>query len=76
MLIPFHIYGIPCTVRVTHWTAGTDHTFESEGEQPELEYEILDRRGRRAEWLEDKVTKADVAKIWEEYRDAIHDRDG
>lgn len=59
------ICGIPCVVRVTHWekyvpayTSGLpENCYPAEGGYGD--YEILDRRGRPAKWLERKMTGAD-----------------
>jgi len=37
-------------------------------EYEELEFEILDRTGRRARWLEDKLTENDEVQLLSEYR--------
>lgn len=48
------IAGIPCTV-VVH-----------DAEPDLFGYTVYDRRGRRADWLEDKITDADEQRIyWE-----------
>ena len=61
------ICGIPCLVEVTysHYTRpwqGSAHNCPSDIDYYggwEVEYEVLDRRGRKAEWLERKMTPAD-----------------
>lgn len=60
------IAGIPCQVLVTecfyeapsHDCPGAD-TFE---------FELYDRKGYRAKWLEAKVTRDDCERLREEYR--------
>ena len=53
--------GIPCTVRVTYWepyraakvNGPPEYCYPAEG--GEGEWEILDRKGRPAPWLEKKL---------------------
>lgn len=68
------VNGIPCQCRVTHYSPGSPgvHTL-SNGDpgyppQPEeLEFDILDRRGRHAPWLEKYITPAVEERISEEH---------
>lgn len=67
------INGIPCICKVISFKAGRS------GKRPtipencfpdkpmEFEFEILDRRGRKAEWLERKITDKDETRLCEEY---------
>jgi hypothetical protein len=63
------VCGIPCIVRVTDWeayvpaqTSGPpERCYPSEG--GEGNWEILDRRGRPAAWLERKLTGDDRERI-------------
>lgn len=63
------VCGIPCIVRVTHWEAydpgcrsgPPERCYPAEG--GEGEWEILDRRGRPAPWLERKLTGDDRERI-------------
>lgn len=67
-----YICGIPCIVRINHWepfiegryTGPYENSYPSEGGYGE--YEILDRRGRRAEWLANKMSMSDEDKLQEE----------
>jgi hypothetical protein len=63
------IAGIPCIVGINWYSPGDDGHY---GGRPEFDdpgygstsgWVILDRRGRRAEWLERKMTDKDVEKI-------------
>ena len=63
------IAGIPCRVLVTAYHPGVsartcaevDDCFE--GEAPELEFAVLDQRGRPAPWLAAKLTAPESARI-------------
>ena len=63
--IETRVCGIPCIVRVTHWepydpgrTSGPPEScYPPEG--GEGEWEILDRNGKPAPWLERKMTDRD-----------------
>ena len=58
----WHICGIPCIIRViihepgrpAYVSGAPDQCYPPEGGV--VEWEVLDRKGRRAEWLEDKLT--------------------
>lgn len=69
MIIDSRVAGIPCKVEVTFYSSGQDAIIRSTPENsqppfdPEVEYTILDRSGRRAEWLERKATKLDFDRI-------------
>lgn len=57
------IAGIPCQIGVTYFHyqppwRGSAHTCDSDWDYygyTELEYDVLDRRGRPAAWLEKKI---------------------
>lgn len=64
-----HVQGIPCLVRVTHYYR---QPADSRADNPddyygytELEYDVLDRKGYPAPWLERKMTEDDVQNIEE-----------
>ena len=72
-----HIQGIPCQVLVTHfhhqppwrgsaWTAPSSDDYYG---YTEVEFEILDRRGYPAPWLERKMTERDRERIEQEVID-------
>jgi hypothetical protein len=50
--------GIPCQVEVTSYRPGTPDGRWEPGDPTEIEWQLLDRRGRRAPWLERKLTQA------------------
>lgn len=70
-LIEATVQGIPCLVRVTHFSPGRPGRYYGPAEDcypdedPEFSYDILDRRGRPAPWLARKATDADHNKISE-----------
>lgn len=63
------IAGIPCKIGVTHFMAqkgsfnyhaASDMDYHG---YTEIEYDVLDRRGRKAAWLERKITEDDELNI-------------
>ena len=68
-MIPCRIQGIPCLIRVidhgwyspavTHLAPEDCHP--ADGEAPQ--FRVYDRRGRRAPWLERKMTDEDIETI-------------
>jgi hypothetical protein len=70
------IAGIPCRVDVTHYLcvrpwAGSVHTCPSADDYygyTEVEFDVADRRGRPAQWLEKKLTNDDRERITREVR--------
>jgi hypothetical protein len=67
-----YIDGIPCQLVETYYSAGCpartwgppEHCYPEE--YPEYEWEIRDRKGYRARWLEAKLTDEGVIAIEEE----------
>lgn len=68
------VCGIPCIVKVVYYHPGSEavHSGPLCGpeEPPEIDYVILDRNGRRAQWLERKMTKSDHDDVYEEALEA------
>ena len=62
------VAGIPCGVRVTRYHPPVE---SDPGDPGDFDYVLLDRRGRRARWLEKKVTDADEQRFWETFRDMV-----
>jgi hypothetical protein len=68
-MIEARISGIPCLIEVTHYAAAVpgrlwgapENCYPDEPE--EIEFEVCDRRGRSAPWLERKMTKDDRLEI-------------
>lgn len=74
MTFDTRVSGIPCQCRVIRYDAGLPMRITGWGfgdadppEPPEFDFEILDRRGRRAEWLERKLTEDDEERLLDEY---------
>jgi len=76
-MIEARVAGIPClievvSVRVVAPDPGADSDWDHRG-YSEVEFEVCDRRGRPAPWLERKMTDADRQEIetliLEEHRD-------
>lgn len=73
--------GIPCIIRVTSWEgyqpaiirADPGNSHPPEG--GEGEWEILDRRGRPAPWLEKKLTDKERSRISEEIFNHMENHD-
>lgn len=76
-LIEATVQGIPCLIKVTHFSPGRPGRYHGPAEDcypdedPEFSYDILDRRGRPAPWLARKATDADHNKISELILEAI-----
>ena len=79
MKIETRVAGIPCIAEVTHYFRqpphrGSAHTCDSDQDYygyTECEFDILDRRGRPAPWLERKATDADRESIEQEITEHI-----
>jgi hypothetical protein len=69
--VPFKLHGIPCTIGVLDYFVqaphrGSAHTCDSDVDfygYTDVEWQVLDRRGYSAAWLERKLTENDQAKI-------------
>jgi len=62
-----HIAGIPCQVAITHYEPYDPGSWHEPPSGGELEFEVYDRRGYPAAWLERKVTEDDELRIFAEY---------
>jgi hypothetical protein len=77
MDIETHVAGIPCVVRVTYFSPadlgciGGEADFWRPPSPPDIEYHVLDRRGRPAEWLEKKLNQRDRARLEDEIVEAL-----
>ncbi len=77
MVFETTVSGIPCQCEVTHYQGPKDwkqHTFAGAGpgdcdppEDEEFEFQILDRNGYPAPWLERKLTTDDPSRLQQEY---------
>ena len=72
MIFPTKVQGIPCQCAITSAspyvparTSGPPELCYPE-EGGEIEFELLDRNGRYAQWLHNKLTPNDQARIEEE----------
>ena len=78
MQVATKIQGIPCLVEVTTFVfvkpwKGSPHTCPSSDDYygyTEIEYDVLDRKGYRANWLERKMTAKDVERVKEDIQNA------
>lgn len=75
MEIETRVSGIPCIAKVTHYTSvrgnpRADSDWDYTG-YTECEFEILDRRGKPAAWLERKVTDDDRQRIEQEITEQL-----
>ena len=61
------VCGIPCFMKVLHYHGDVAPSYYDEGEQSEFDFELYDRHGYRAYWLEDKLTKEICEEILENY---------
>lgn len=59
------VAGIPCVINVYDFgyapIPGADSDWDAEGQEPQ--WQVCDRRGRHAPWLEAKLTDKDIARI-------------
>jgi hypothetical protein len=75
------VAGIPCLIGVTYWepfrpgrvSGPPELCYPDEG--GESEWDVLDRRGRPAAWLERKLTDAERERIDQAVFDYMSDRD-
>lgn len=68
---PTRVAGIPCQIEVLQYEPYRSNRWGHidnwlPDDEEYLEFGILDRRGRPAEWLERKLTDADRMRIYEE----------
>lgn len=66
------VAGIPCIIGVTHYESVTgSYSYNAPSDLDyygynDAEWEVLDRKGYKAAWLEKKLTKSDIVRIEEE----------
>jgi len=67
MIFDSHIQGIPCQIEITRYTPPerkiVTRTTIDPPDPGELEWQVLDRKGYRAQWLENKMTRDDELRI-------------
>ena len=69
-LMPTRVAGTPCFVKVTHGLVVKGGSNDSDWDYTgytEFEFELYDRSGYRAAWLEKKLTDEDNTRIESEY---------
>lgn len=75
------IHGIPCQIDVTNFlVVEGSHSYNADSDwdyygYTEFEFEVYDRKGYPAAWLERKLTPTDRERIQEEYTKHIRDVD-
>lgn len=79
------IAGIPCIAAVTHYDPGyagrglrgpVNSYMDISPPEPEcVEFELLDRKGYTADWLNEKADEADFERIESELLEARHSAD-
>lgn len=67
------VAGIPCQCHVLSYTAPLHGTLYDPPESSNFSYELLDRSGYHAKWLERKLTEKDDARLEEEFNDYMRD---
>lgn len=58
-IIDTEISGIPCQVKITLFS----YSKEPHGIYVDFDFDVLDRNGKRAKWLDKKLTEADFERI-------------
>lgn len=82
-LLPFHVSGIPCLIGVSDFRnvepwKGSPHSCDSAADfygYTECEWDVLDRRGRKADWLARKLLPDETAKVDEAVIDEMIQRE-
>ena len=75
------VCGIPCQIEVTRFYPGDPGRYSGPielcypEEAPEVEFELYDRKGYRARWLEEKLTSTDEDAIVETCLEHLRDFD-
>ena len=73
------IAGIPCGIIVDYYncvlpSTKSAHLCDSDLDfygYTEFEFTVLDSKGYKADWLQDKVTEKDEERLLNEYRDSV-----
>ncbi|HEX7387838.1 MAG TPA: hypothetical protein VF285_11285 [Castellaniella sp.] len=71
MILDTHICGIPCQVDVTHFISQRPMGSMADSDRDcygytEIDFEVLDSRGRPAPWLARKMTDVDTRAVEQE----------
>lgn len=72
-MMPTTIAGIPCQVSVTHFEPYDAGSWDEPPSGGEIEFDVYDRKGYRAPWLERKVTEDDEVRVFSEYEADLQD---
>lgn len=81
LTIDTSVSGIPCKARMTYYAKARPARVYGPAEDcypdepAELDFDILDRRGRPAAWLERKMTEDDIIRIEGELIEADREND-
>lgn len=82
MIFPTTVNGIPCQCHVLHHSPAVPMKVYGPGmgdchppEHEEFAYELLDRRGRRASWLDRYITPEVDDRLLDTYRGAVKEED-
>lgn len=71
------VNGIPCICEVEFYYPGTSYRIDSASLQPnddpEFEFNIRDRKGYPAQWLENKLTSEDHERIFREFLEYLRE---
>ena len=60
------IRGIPCRVRINNFSAADHNASSSDDFHGGFDFEVLDSRGRKADWLERKMSADDEQQLMHE----------
>jgi hypothetical protein len=82
-MLSSRVAGIPCKIDIVHYCKvepwqGSAHTCPSDWDYygyTECDFEVCDQRGRKAPWLEKKLTKDDEHRIRCEIAEYMDGRD-
>lgn len=74
MIFDSRIAGIPCQIKVVNFYPyvpmhiyGSGYGDADPPEEEVLDYEVLDRKGYKAHWLEKKMTDQDESRIYKDF---------
>ena len=78
MIFPTRVNGIPCQCRVTTYSPpeppiiyGSGFGDADPGAAEEFEFELLDKKGYRAKWLEEYITDKEELRLLGEYMNYV-----
>ena len=59
-------HGLPCIAKVTCYTPPEDSSYDSEGIDEEIEFDLYTRKGKLATWIEKAASAADLERVGNE----------